>query len=115
MPRRVHHAFANLEKAKEYHERSLAIRLEKLGAQHVDVGSSYYNLAVVREDQGDLEQAKEYCELALTILTNKRGTEHPLVVTIQDNLAQLRQDNEIEDGLLVQGSKSFRSLICRIL
>ena len=105
----------DLEKAKEYHERALAIRLEKLGAQHVKVGDSYYNLAVVREDQGDLDQAKEYYELALTILTNKLGTEHPLVVTIQDNFAQLRQENEIEDGLPVQGSKSFCSLICRIL
>ena len=111
----VLHDQGDLEKAKEYHEHALAIRIQKLGAQHVDVGDSYYNLAVVHEDRGDLEQAKEYYELALTILTNKRGTEHPLVVTIQDHLDQLRQDNEIEDGLPVQGSKSFRSLICRIL
>ena len=42
-----------MEQAKEYHERAMAIQIQKLGAQHVDVAISYKNLATVLSDQGD--------------------------------------------------------------
>ena len=47
----------DLEQAKEYHERALAIRQQTLGPQDPDVASCYNNLATVFGDQGDLEKA----------------------------------------------------------
>jgi len=46
----------DLKKAKEYHERALAIRQQTLGPQHPDVATSYNYLATVLRDHGDLEK-----------------------------------------------------------
>ena len=56
----VHHALGDLEQAKEYYERALAIRRKKLSPDHVDVGRIYNNLAALTDDLGDLMKAKEY-------------------------------------------------------
>ena len=52
------------------------IRLEKLGAKHVDVATTYNNLGVIHQDLGDFEQAKEYHERALAIRLEKLGAKH---------------------------------------
>ena len=52
----------DLERAKEYHERALAIRLKRFGPDHADVASSYHHLGSVQRDLDDLERAKEYHE-----------------------------------------------------
>ena len=76
--------------AQQYYERALAIGAsEKMGAEHVDVASSYNNLAIVLSDQGDLEQAKEYHERALAIRLEKLGAQHVDVATSYDNLANV--------------------------
>ena len=46
-----------LKKAKEYHERALAIMHETLGPQHADVAQSYNSYARVICDEGNLEKA----------------------------------------------------------
>ena len=50
----------DLKKAKEYHERALAIRQQTLGPEHPNVAGSYNDIGIVLGDQGDLKQAKEY-------------------------------------------------------
>ena len=85
----VFHDQGDLEQAKEYHERALAIRLQKLGPQHLDVAASYNNMALVLRNQGDLEQAKEYHELALAIQLQKLGPQHVDVATSYNNLARV--------------------------
>jgi len=71
----------DLEQAKEYHKRAMAIRLQKLGPHHVNVADSYNNLAAVVSDLGDLRQAKEYHERALAIRLQKLGPHHDNVAT----------------------------------
>ena len=43
-----------LKKAKEYHERALAINEEALGPEDPDVTTSHNNLAAVLRNEGDL-------------------------------------------------------------
>ena len=63
----IYQDLGDLEQAKEYQQRALKIRLDKLGPEHVDVGTSYNKLALIYQDLGDLEQAKEYQQPALKI------------------------------------------------
>ena len=69
----IYNHLGDIEQAKEYQERALKIRLEKLGPKHVKVATSYNNLADIYKHLGDLEQAKEYQQRALTITLDKLG------------------------------------------
>ena len=40
----VHQDLGDLQQAKQYYEKALKIRTEKLGSNHVDVARSYNNL-----------------------------------------------------------------------
>ena len=62
--------------AKEYHQLALAIRLEKLGAEHLDVATTYNKLGLIHQDLGDFEQAKWYFERASTIYVKTRSTKN---------------------------------------
>ena len=78
--------------AKTYFAHSLALKLEKLGPEHVDVARSYNNLASIYQGLGDLEQAKEYQQRALAIRLDKLGPEHVDVATSYSNLVSIYQD-----------------------
>ena len=88
----IHHKLGNFHQAKEYLERALAIRLQKLGPHHVDVARFYHNLATVLSDLGDLKQAKEYHERALAIQLQKLGPHHVDVASSYNNLATVLSD-----------------------
>ena len=64
---RTHHDLGDLERAKEYHERALAIYLKRLGPDNDEVASCYHHLGCIQRDLGDFERAKEYYERALAI------------------------------------------------
>ena len=66
--------------------------LDKLGPEHVNVATSYYNLALNYQDLSELEQAKEYQQRALAIKLDKLGPGHADVATIFQNLASIYQD-----------------------
>ena len=83
---------ADLQQTKEYFERALDIQLEKLGPEHIDVASRYYNLGIEQHDMGNLQQAKEYHERALDIRLKKLGPEHTDVATIYNNLGVVQRD-----------------------
>ncbi|CAH3186048.1 unnamed protein product, partial [Porites lobata] len=78
--------------AKTYFAYSLAIKLEKLGPEHVDVGRSCNNLASIYKNLGDLKQAKEYQQRALAIVRDKLGPEHVDVGRCCNNLASIYKD-----------------------
>ena len=69
----IYKQLGDLKQAKEYQQRALKIRLDKLGPKHVKVAKTYNNLASIYEDLGDLEQAKEYQQRALKIELDKLG------------------------------------------
>ena len=108
---KLHQELGDFNKAKEHHERVLAIRLQNLGPQHVDVASSYNNMVLVLRDQGDLEQAKEYHERALAILLKKLGHQHVDVATSYNNMALVLCDQ----GDLEQAKEYYeRALAIRL-
>ena len=88
----IHGELGNFHRAKEYYERVLAIELQELGPDHVDIAGSYNNLANVLSDLGDLKQAKEYFERALAIQLQKLGPDHVDVARSYNNLANVLRD-----------------------
>ena len=88
----IHFELGTFDQAKEYHERALAIQLQKLGPHHVDVATSYNNLATVLCNLGDLKQAKEYHERTLAIWLQKHGPHHVDVARSYSNLATVLRD-----------------------
>ena len=95
----VHHELGEFHHAKQYHERSLAIQVQRLGPQHVDVATSYNNLAIVLRDHGDLEQAKKYHEHALTIRLQQPEPQHVDLASSYNNLATVLSDQgELEQA-----------------
>ena len=76
----------DLEQAKQYYEKALAIETEQLGSNHVSVATSYNNIGGVHYDLGDLEQAKQYYEKALAIQTEQLGSNHVSVATSYNNI-----------------------------
>ncbi|XP_073259131.1 uncharacterized protein [Porites lutea] len=77
------------EGAKTYFEYSLTFKLQELGPKHVDVATSYTNLASIYIALGDFEQAKEYQQRALDIQLDKLGPKHVDVATSYTNLASI--------------------------
>ena len=63
------------DKAKEYHEKALAIRIQ-IGDKRGEAADSYGNLGTVFQSLGEYDKAKEYHEKALAIriqIGHKRG------------------------------------------
>ena len=95
----VHRLLGEFDHAQQYHERALALQLQNLGPQDINVASSYHNLATVLRDQGDLEQAKGYYERALAILLQTPGVQHVNVASCYHNLATvLRDQGDLEQA-----------------
>ena len=91
------HHYCELEKAKEYYEWALKIQKEQLGANHVDVATSYNNLGIVYKKTGDLEKAKEYYEWALKITKEQLGANHVDVAKSYNNLGNVyRKTGDLE-------------------
>ena len=75
------------EGAKTYFEYSLSFELQVLGPEHVDVATSYSDLAWIYIELGDFGQAKEYEERALEIKLDKLDLEHVDVAKSYNALA----------------------------
>ena len=72
----LHNDFGDHQQAKEYYERALSIKLNKLGPDHVDVARTYHNMGNLHKALGEHQQAKEYYARALCIQLNKLGPDH---------------------------------------
>jgi tetratricopeptide (TPR) repeat protein len=68
------------------HERALAIREKKLGADHTDVAASLVNLANVNRGLREYEKALVGLQRALAIYERAFGARHPLVATALFNI-----------------------------
>ena len=88
----VHWRLSDYQQAKEYYERALFIRLNKLGPDHVNVARTYHNMATLHHDLGDNQQAKKYFARALFIQLNKLGPDHVDVASTYHNMATLHYD-----------------------
>jgi tetratricopeptide (TPR) repeat protein len=65
------------EKALEYGQKALAIRLNLNGEEHPDVADSYHNIGDAYNEQGEYAKALEHFEKALAIRMKVYGEEHP--------------------------------------
>ena len=79
--------------AKEYHEKSLAIRKEIYGEHHGDVATSYNDLGNVFWELHQYNQAKEYYEKSFSIRKDIYGERHSSdLAASYDNLGLVYRD-----------------------
>ena len=71
---------------------ALSIKLNKLGPDHVDVASTYHNMAILHKKLGEHQKAKEYYGRALSIQVNKLGPDHVDVASTYHNMGNLHMD-----------------------
>jgi len=75
-----------LDEARVLFERTLAIREQALGPEHLDVAASRGNLGNVAAAQGKLDEARDSFERALAIREQALGPEHPAVAQTLNSL-----------------------------
>ena len=68
----------------------LAIDLQALGPDHPELATTYSNMALVYDNQGDYARSLEYNEKALAIDLPALGPEHEYVLQGQARIAELR-------------------------
>jgi tetratricopeptide (TPR) repeat protein/transcriptional regulator with XRE-family HTH domain len=69
--------------------RTLSIREQELGTEHLDTGASLHSLGVLYRRQGKYEQAETLYLQALSIYEQHLGTEHPNTASVLNDLAAL--------------------------
>jgi tetratricopeptide (TPR) repeat protein len=80
------------DKAIGYYEKSLAIRLKVLEAEHPEVATTYNNLGSAYLKKGEYDKAIGYYEKSLPIQLKALGAEHPSVATSYNNIGSAYQD-----------------------
>ena len=88
----LHRRLCDYQQAKEYYERALSIRLNKLGPDHADVAHTYHIMGTLHRHLGDYRQAKEYYERALSIRLNKFRPDHVAVAHTCHHIGTLHRD-----------------------
>ncbi len=67
----------NFQKALEYHEKALEIRIKSLGPHHVAVATTKKNIGIVHGTMGNQTTAKNYYKEAYAIYLKSLGPNHP--------------------------------------
>ncbi|MEJ8768598.1 DUF2225 domain-containing protein [Prevotella sp. HCN-7019] len=78
---------ADYEKAMVLYKRALYSAVKQLGDKHPDVATSYNNIGLVYNDQGNYVKALESYNKALEIYLSVFGDKHPNVATSYNNIA----------------------------
>ncbi len=74
------------DKALEYIQKSLDIRLKIFGPEHLLVAMSYINFGNIYNDKGEYDMALEYFHKSLDIIFKSLGPEHLLVADCYNNI-----------------------------
>ena len=69
----VYNSQGQYERALEYYQKSLEIRIRVFGSDHPDVAVSYENLAAVYQTQGNHVQTKEMVTKAYHIFLDRKS------------------------------------------
>ncbi len=80
---------AELDQAKDYYERALAIDEKVYGPEHSTVATLTNNIGTILKDQGDLAWALEWAKRALAIDEKVYGPEHPDVARDANNIGTI--------------------------
>lgn len=86
---RVYDSQGDYQKAEEYYQKVLEIRLNILGENHTETAISYNNLGNSYHSLGDYQKAKEYYQKALQIRLNILGENHPDTAISYSNLGNV--------------------------
>jgi len=78
--------FGNFDKALEYYQKCLAIRLKTLGEEHPHVATAYNNIGNTWYSKGEYDKALEYYTKSLAIKLKTLGGEHPDVASSYNNI-----------------------------
>ena len=88
----VYYSQGQYERALEYYQKPLDIRIRVFGSDHLDVAKSYNNIGNVYDSQGKYEEALEMHTKSLDIRTRIHGGDnHPDVATSKYNIASLKE------------------------
>ena len=98
---------AEYDKAIEYYEKSLAIKLKVHGNQHPDTADTYNNLGMVWRAKGEYDKAIEYYEKSLEIDLKLRGDKHPETAIIYNNLGKVWKEKGGYDKAIEYYEKSL--------
>ena len=85
------HGRAELDQAKDYYERALAIDEKVYGPEHPAVATNANNIGQILKDQGDLKGALQWVKRALAIDEKVYGFEHPKVAILANNIGMILQ------------------------
>ena len=91
---------AELDQAKDYYERALAIDEKVYGPEHPDVARDANNIGTILYAQGDLAGALEWTKRGLAIDEKVYGAEHPSVAVRANNIGQILQAQGDLEGAL---------------
>ena len=83
---------ANLDGARDCHERGVNIAEKAFGLDHPELIGGLNNLSLVLKEQGDLAGARTYIERALKIAEATYGLEHSEIALFANNLGRVLQD-----------------------
>ncbi|MCX6584606.1 MAG: tetratricopeptide repeat protein [Candidatus Aminicenantes bacterium] len=87
---RTYNALGEYGRAKDYHERALAIRKKISGELHPDVATSLNNLGATYFQMGQKDKARQYLEKAYALFKQFYGDEHPSTKTVKEWLEGCR-------------------------
>jgi serine/threonine protein kinase/tetratricopeptide (TPR) repeat protein len=79
-------------KALIHLERSLALRRQKLGADHPDTLETLNDLALLHRDRGRYDEARPLLERAVELRRARQGADHPATLTAMHNLGAIYRD-----------------------
>ena len=99
--------FCFYDKAMEYYEKALAIRLHILGEDHPDVAACYGNIGLVLGKKGDHDKALEHHEKALAIYLQTFGEDYPYVATCYNNIGLVWDNKGIFNKALEHHEKAL--------
>ncbi|HNT50988.1 MAG TPA: tetratricopeptide repeat protein, partial [Cyclobacteriaceae bacterium] len=95
----VYRTSAKTSQAEEHLLHALAIRQEKLPAEHELIAASYNDLGLIYT-QIDIDKSYQYYNLALTMYEKLHGKDHPKIAITNTNLGYLNQtDKQYGDAI----------------
>jgi len=95
----VYRTSAKSSQAEEHLLHALAIRQEKLPADHEFIAATYNDLGLIYT-QIDIDKSYQYYNMALTMYEKLHGNEHPKIAIANTNLGYLNQtDKQYGDAI----------------
>lgn len=84
------------QKAGPLYKEAMTVLATKLGQEHPEMATSWYQIGELQETLGEYDKAVALYQKSLAIFEEKRGQEHPVLAGILDKLAALCMELEME-------------------